>query len=214
MKFSGSMDALNYDIAYYHQDDFGSTSTDTVDDNRHWGSSTTYRKVQTFVGNLGYTFADAHKLGVSLQAGQLQDFTTADNDVDGDHDAFVLYYKGAYSNDMYLNAEFISANRDLPKSYAASAGLNTDTETTRWAFEVGHSVGDWTYYLDVTGADTDTTGNASDSITAFAPGVKYDYGPGWIYAEYLDQNGYIDRNGDVVDNSDFEALYLTIDWYF
>ncbi|MGM0678579.1 MAG: porin, partial [Pseudomonadota bacterium] len=37
IKYSGSDDALSYDLAYYHADDWGETSTDSVDDNGHWG---------------------------------------------------------------------------------------------------------------------------------------------------------------------------------
>lgn len=55
-------------------------------------------------------------------------------------------------------------------------------------------------------------------MVAFAPGVSYNYGPGWIYAEYLTQSNYLDSNSDVADASGdaskFSALYLTIDYYF
>ena len=47
---------------------------------------------------------------------------------------------------------------------------------------------------------------------AFAPGMRYDYGPGCIYLEYLTQNGFIDRNGEVGEG-DFDAIYLSVDFY-
>jgi hypothetical protein len=55
-------------------------------------------------------------------------------------------------------------------------------------------------------------------MVAFAPGVSYNYGPGWIYAEYLTQTNYLSRTGDVGDSAGddytFSATYLTIDYYF
>ncbi|MGC9386322.1 MAG: hypothetical protein ACP5D0_05215, partial [Hydrogenovibrio sp.] len=33
LKWHGQTDSLLYDVAYYHQDDFGDTSSDTMDDN-------------------------------------------------------------------------------------------------------------------------------------------------------------------------------------
>jgi len=53
----------------------------------------------------------------------------------------------------------------------------------------------------------------ADTIAAFAPGISYDYGPGWIYLEYLTQDGWIDRDM-MIHEGDFDAWYLTIDFYF
>src|SRR5690606_8473834 len=36
---SGDYRSLSYALAYFHADDFGETSTDTLDDNGHWGQS-------------------------------------------------------------------------------------------------------------------------------------------------------------------------------
>jgi hypothetical protein len=73
-------------------------------------------------------------------------------------------------------------------------------------------VGDWSYYLDVSAADPGTAGNNADTVTAFAPGMRYDYGPGWFYVEYLTQDGFVDANGQVGEG-DFDALYVTLDFY-
>lgn len=218
LKLDAHQGALNYSLAYYLQDDWWATSTDTVDDNKHWGSSTSYTKVNTFVLDLNQEIMPNHTFGVSLQTGQLKDLTAEasnpiDNkyETDGDHSAAVLYYKGQFGP-TFVNAEVIQTQRNLPSDLVAS---DNQIETTRYAFEIGRTAGKWTYYLDSTWADTSTKGNDNSLISAYAPGVRYDYGPGWIYAEYLTQNGYIDRSGDVAaDNYEFSALYLSMDWYF
>lgn len=214
IKLDGSADKLDYSLAYFHQDDWGTTSTDTMDDNGHWGSSTTYRKVQTVVGDVNYEFAEGQKFGASLQTGKLQDLTSSTtNDTDGSHYAGVLYYKGTFGQ-TFFNAQAITTNRQLPDDTVTALGGTDEFETTRYAMTLGRSSGNWTYYIDATYADTSTQGNNSDMISAYSPGVKYKYGPGWIYAEYLTQDGFIGSNGDVTDNSDFDALYLTADYYF
>ncbi|MGC9386323.1 MAG: hypothetical protein ACP5D0_05220, partial [Hydrogenovibrio sp.] len=86
-------------------------------------------------------------------------------------------------------------------------------ENTRYAFEVGQEIGRWTWYVDATWADAQTKGNDTGFISAYAPGVKYNYGPGWIYAEYLTQDGYVGMNGNL-GKGNFSALYLTMDFYF
>lgn len=212
LKLQGKASNLHYDVAYYHQDDWGKTSTDTMDDNGHWGSSATYRKVQTAVGNVGIDLTSNQTIGAALQAGRLQDFTTANDKVDGDHSAIVIYYKGVFGK-TFLNGEVIQAQRNLPENYASTNGLERKVENTRYAFEVGRSSGNWTYYLDASWADPQTKGNNANLVAAYAPGIKYNYGPGWIYAEYLTQDGYIGRNGNVGEG-DFSALYLTADFYF
>ena len=223
LKLQGQRSKLHYDIAYFHQDDWGKTSTDTMDDNGHWGgwapsgslssSLSTYRKVQTWVANADIDLTTNHTVGVSLQAGRLHEFTkTDDGKVNGDHSAAVIYYKGTFGN-TFVNGEVIQTQRNLPENYASANGLERKVENTRYAFEVGRSSGNWTYYLDANWADPKTKGNNASLVSAYAPGIKYNYGPGWIYAEYLTQDGYIGRNGNVGEG-DFSALYLTMDFYF
>lgn len=206
-KFSNQVDALKYDLAYYHADDWGDKSTDTVDDNRHWGSSTTFRKVQTVVGNLEYEFMPGQRIALSAQGGRLQDLTDSGiGEVDGDHNAVVLWYHGEYGP-LYSKLEYIRMQRDLPAGVGGARIKNS-----RIAAEVGYRTGPWFFYLDASMAQPDTAGSTADDVTAFAPGFSYDYGPGWIYVEVLTQNGDVDRNGQVQEG-DFDALYISLDFY-
>lgn len=212
LKLSGEWDSLNYALAYYAADDWGGSSTDTMDDNGHWGSSNTFRKVDTWVGNLRWQADAQQSLGLSLQSGKLRDLTGITNKSDsGSHKAAVIYYE-ADVGDMFFKASYIKQSRELPTAYWQSALLQQDIENDRYAVEIGYSRGDWTVYLDATAAKPRTKGSTADRVKAFAPGVRYDYGPGSIYLEYLRQDGYVDRNGQVGEG-DFDALYLTVDFY-
>ncbi|WP_096761359.1 porin [Hydrogenovibrio kuenenii] len=215
-KLSGTKSKWHYDVAYFHQDDWGSTSTDTTDDNGHWGSTaggaSQYRKVQTFVGNAGYEFLPGQTFGVSLQSGKLQDLLATNKPLSGDHYAGVVYYKGKFDK-AFVNAQILDTHRNLPTGFATTNGLERKTATNRYALELGQSHNKWTYYIDANWAKSKTSGVNHDMVAAYAPGIKYKYGPGWIYAEYLTQNGYITMNGDV-RKGDFSAVYLTMDYYF
>lgn len=212
VQLSGDRGRWNYDAALYLADDWGSTSTDTVDDNGHWGSSTTFRKVQTWVGNLEYEFLENQTLGLSLQTGKLQDLTgLGGNEVDGEHQAAVLHYQARWDQ-WYAKASWITMERELPPLHVANADLAPTIENDRLAAEIGYDVGNWSYYVDLSQAEPNTAGSTADSVTAIAPGFRYDYGPGWVYVEYLTQNGFVDRNGQVGEG-DFDALYVTLDFY-
>lgn len=212
VKLTGQQDRWNYDAAFYLADDWGGTSTDTVDDNGHWGSSSTFRKVQTWVGNVSYDVAENHALGVSLQTGKLQDLTgLGDNQVDGDHSAAVLHYQGRM-DDFYAKASYITMDRDLPSLYRDDAGLPGTIENQRFALELGYDQGPWSYYVDLSSAEPDTAGSTAGRVNAIAPGLRYNYGPGWFYVEYLTQDGFVDANGQVGEG-DFDALYVTLDFY-
>ncbi|MVF12025.1 hypothetical protein FT643_07675 [Ketobacter sp. MCCC 1A13808] len=213
-KLEGDFTGWRYDAALYLADDWGTTSTDTMDDNGHWGSSDTYRKVQTWVGNIEYSLTAQHTIGASVQAGKLQDLTgNPERPVDDSHKAAVLYYQGTMGN-WYLNASLVSTQRDLPTEYAQiqTPPLPDEIENQRYGLELGYTRGNWNWYLDTTAAKPDTQGSDADTVTALAPGFKYDYGPGWVYVEYLTQDGFIDRNG-MIGEGDFEALYVTLDFY-
>ncbi|KUJ71060.1 hypothetical protein AVO41_09315 [Thiomicrospira sp. WB1] len=231
IKLDGSKDALSYSAAYYHQDDWSYTSADTMDDNKHWGASAgskaAYRKVQTIVGDLNFEVAEGHKVGLSLQSGKLQDLSDqltneydatwsgvdGDRETDGSHSAGVIYYKGKFDQN-FVNAQVIKTKRELPDDYVAVTDMEQDQESTRYALTLGRSSGNWTYYVDATWAQSDTKGDDSKTYYGYAPGVKYNYGPGWIYAEYLTSDGYVGRDGNVGEYDSFNALYLTIDFYF
>lgn len=212
VKLSGSQGRWHYDAAMFLADDWGTTSTDTVDDNGHWGSSTTFRKVQTWVGDLSYEVIDNHFAGVSLQRGGLQDLTgLGDNRVDGDHWAAAAHYQAQFDR-FYAKASYITMERELPPLYREQAELADTIANQRYSLELGYDVGPWSYYLDVTHATPDTAGSQAGSVTAISPGLRYNYGPGWVYVEYLSQNGGVNRDGQVVEG-DFDALYVTLDFY-
>lgn len=221
IKFSDKQDAINYDLAWYVSDDFGATSTDTMDDNGHWGSSATYRKVNTAVANIGYDLDSKSTIGFSYQMGELQDLSSTpadDKSPFGSHNAWNLWYKGNFGN-LQAMAQVLGTQRDdLDKVVPGAAD---EVKTLRHALSLSYLAGPFNYYIEYTGASTDTKGNKAGDMVAFTPGVSYNYGPGWIYAEYLTQYNYIDADGDVADSgnasnddSRFSAMYLTIDYYF
>ena len=211
VKLQSKFKHVDVNLGYFFADDWGKTSTDSTDDNRHWGSSTTYRKVKTAVADIQYPITENHTLGFSAQSGKLEDLIA--EQTEGKHSAWVLYYLGQIGN-FYGKAEYIDAKRTLPESYVNQQSLTVDEiKNQRLALEVGYRLKDWNFYIDFTQAKPDTQGSTADTVTAYAPGITYDYGPGWIYLEYLDQNGYIDRNGQVFEG-DFSATYLSIDFYF
>ena len=241
LKLSGDAGTIHYDVAYYHQDDWGEDSTDTVDDNGHWGSSETYRKLKTGVVNFDWNFIEHHTVGVSAQYGRMQDLQSLQFDTDastdglqadiansndeGRHLAYDLHYMFEKDN-WVAKYRFIHAERDFGGmdrllAYCDPANGEVDTaciadeevETQRHVVEVGYNHNNWFYYVDAGVASTDTTGNDADDVQFIAPGVRYQYGPGWIYFEYLQSDGDINAYGDVYE-SDFDAVYVAFDFYF
>ena len=222
LKLSGDAGAIHYDAAYYHQDDWGEDSTDTVDDNGHWGSSATYRKIKTGVVNVDWNFLEHHTVGASAQYGRMQDLVpvangnpSASND-EGTHQAYDLHYMFEMDN-WSAKYRFISVERDFDGMDAllasADAPVDDKIENQRHVVEVGYNHNNWFYYVDAGVASTDTTGNDADDVQFIAPGVRYQYGPGWIYFEYLQSDGDINAYGDVYE-SDFDAAYVAFDFYF
>lgn len=222
LKLSGDAGAIHYDAAYYHQDDWGEDSTDTVDDNGHWGSSDTYRKIKTGVLNIDWAFLEHHTVGVSAQYGRMQDLVpvaagnpSASND-EGRHQAYDLHYMFEMNN-WSAKYRFISVERDFSGMDAllasADAPVDDKIENQRHVVEVGYNQDDWFYYVDAGVASTDTTGNNADDVQFIAPGIRYQYGPGWIYFEYLQSDGDINAYGDVYE-ANFDAAYVAFDFYF
>lgn len=213
LKLSDDRSGWRYDLAYYYSDDWGETSTDTVDDNGHWGSSTTFRKVNTLVANVEYDVATDHTLALSTQAGRLQDLTglSPNNEVTGRHRAWVAYYHGRFGP-FYAKMSYIDGERRLPRNHRIANMLADDIKNSRFATEVGYRRDNWFFYIDASWAKPDTSGNSADTVYAMAPGFSYDYGPGWVYVELLTQDGFVDRNGQVGEG-DFDALYISLDFY-
>jgi len=213
VKFSDKMGALSYDAAFYVSDDFGATSTDTHDDNGAWGTSATYRKVNTGVLNVGFDVAKGSTIGASYQKGELEDLTAGRDVTDttiGGHDAWNVWYEGQYGN-LGVVAQVLGTNRE---GVDKVGGASDEIKSMRHALTLSYGMGPLTAYVDYTGASTDTDGNEAADHYAWAPGVSYNYGPGWFYVEYLNsKNGITD--GDVTgDGSKYSALYLTVDYYF
>ncbi|MFT6448713.1 MAG: hypothetical protein ACJAW8_001064 [Oleispira sp.] len=213
VKFSDKQDAISYDLAWYISDDFGAASTDTMDDNGHWGSSTTYRKVNTAVANIGYDLSASSTVGFSYQKGELQDLTTTQPDTDstfGGHNAWDVWYTGTYGN-LGVMAQVMGTQRDGLDKIGAGAD---EVKTLRQSLSLSYATGPFNYYVEYTGVATDTKGNKANDLVAFAPGVSYNYGPGWMYAEYVTANKDVNANGDIGADDKFSAMYLTIDYYF
>src|SRR5690606_7071943 len=109
-------------------------------------------------------------------------------------------------------ASYITMKRELPPLYRDQAGLPGRIENQRLAAELGYDLGPWSFYINLSAAEPDTPGTTASRVTAHAPGFKYNYGPGWVYVEYLTQDGFVERDGRLGEG-DFDALYLTIDFY-
>ncbi len=224
LKLTGKRDVFAYDAAIYLQDDWGSTSTDTSDDNGHWGiakaGEETYRKDVTVVVNLDWSPIEYHTFGISLQAGKLRDLvelsTTGDIVDDGEHQAIDLHYY-FQKNDFTVKYRYINASRDFRDldTCVSTPDRCPDAEvkSQRNALRFGYAQNKWGSYLELTSASSNTEGNASDTVYALAPGITYNYGPGWVYLEYLWQDGFINSFGDSGEG-DFESLYVSFDFYF
>ncbi len=232
VKWSADVGKFNYDVAYFHVDDFGN-STETMDDGGHWGSTATYdpldtpnnpaddvsinyQKSQTVVLNGAYEIAEGQKVGASYQVGKLRDLTgNADRPYEGDHSAAVVYYEGLFG-DLGVKAQYMTTERDLSGITGVdAAGLEPEIKNDRKAVTVTYAMNDFLFYVDYTNAEAKTDGNDDlvGSADSWAPGMSYNYGPGWVYVEYVTNDGGIDSNGMVTDG-DYDAWYFTMDYYF
>ncbi|MBK5937238.1 hypothetical protein [Halorhodospira halophila] len=83
----------------------------------------------------------------------------------------------------------------------------------------GLDAGDWYHYGDLTGRSPDSDFDNQDDTYDLVLGTRYNYGPGWIYAELqLDnitgEDDGITGDGDAGDRDSTQAVYLTMDYYF
>lgn len=222
VKWTATEGALTYDVAYFHVDDFGN-STETMDDDKHWGEVATYQKSQTFVGNVAYEFSQGQTVGASYQNGRLRDLSDADDarPYDGNHNAAIVYYSGEFGP-VGVKAQYITTYRDLR---GVAQGVTNDDgdilvpqdeiKNDRRGLTVSYAMDDFNFYVDYTNAESNTKGHKDSvgSADSFAPGMSYDYGPGWFYVEYVTNDGTIDRNGQL-QNADEDYWYFTMDYYF
>ncbi|ALO44067.1 hypothetical protein PP2015_3593 [Pseudoalteromonas phenolica] len=212
LKYQGSFSNATVQIAYYPRDDWRSTSTDSTDDNRHWGSRHTYRKLNTLVGDFQWHISSSHTLGFSAQNAELEEFVTGKKQTDGEHQAMAAYYQGQFES-LSVKLSYIDGERQLPQAYYIANNLPNEIKNTRYNTEVSYQVGDWTFLVDVTLAKSNTQGGVNSTVSAWAPGVRYNYGPGWVYLEYLNQDAWFDRDMRI-NKGDFAAWYLTLDYYW
>jgi len=121
-----------------------------------------------------------------------------------------VYYEGEFNN-LGVKAQYMITERDLTDigGFSGAPKIKND----RKAVTLTYSMGDYLFYVDYTNAEANTKGNTVGSADSWAPGMSYNYGPGWFYVEYVSNDGDIGANGEVVDG-DFDALYLTMDYYF
>ena len=135
----------------------------------------------------------------------------------GRHEALDLHYY-LDIRDFVGKYRFIDMERDFSEMTgflaSASAPTSDEVKNRRHAVHLGYNVTEqWYVWFEGSAAKTDTRGNDTAQVEAYAPGIRYDYGPGWIYLEYLTSNGDIGRNGDIYE-ADFSSFYATIDYYF
>jgi len=221
VKWSSDVSKFHYDVAYYHVDDFGD-STASMDDGFHWGSKITYQKGQTAVLNGSYEFMEGQEIGVSYQTGKLRDLAgNDDRPYKGDHSAAVAYYEGTFGA-LGVKAQYITTERDLNGLTAASSAAGTPYLTNgdkikndRKSVTVSYAMNDFLFYVDYTNAESKTSDykDGVGSTDSWAPGMSYDYGPGWVYVEYLSNDGGVNSDGMITD-SNYDAWYFTIDYYF
>ena len=133
----------------------------------------------------------------------MQDLTENQTDTDstfGGHEAWNLWYKGKMGSFTVMAQVFGTQRDGLDKIIdpdTTDPVAADEVKTLRHALSLAYAAGPFNYYIEYAGASTDTKGNKANDMIAFTPGVSYNYGPGWIYAEYLTQSNYINANGDV-----------------
>lgn len=212
LKYVGRYDSINVAAAFYPRDDWRKDSTDSTDDNRHWGSRKTYHKLDTWVGDITWTLQSSEKIGVSVQKGKLQESITGRDEKDGEHHAYTLYYDYTF-DEFTFKVSYIKGVRHLPDAYFSLTGLPESIRNQRYNNELSYQYDKWTFLIDVTLAKSNTVGGLDKMAIAYAPGVRYNYGGGWIYLEYLNQNAWFDRDMKINDGN-FAAWYLTLDYYW
>ena len=212
LKYQGNFQTIDLQIGFYPRDDWRSTSTDTTDDNRHWGSRNTYTKRNTFVLDTSIPIGEFHRFGVSAQSGELEEFITGLEQNDGSHNAVAIYYIGKFEK-WSLNLSYINTQRKLPKAYVLQSSLPDEVKNTRYNAELSYQLDKWTFMVNSNFAKSDTIGSLNDTYSAWAPGVKYNYGSGWVYLEYLNQDAWFDRDMRI-NEGNFAAWYLTLDYYW
>ncbi len=188
------------------------------------GRNNTYRKINTAVGDWGYSAGDT-RYGLSAQVGQLVDQQeTSETET---HYAAALYTEGDYGA-FDLNTEVVYYDQGDPSDLAdgvSDASYQTRGQGQIAAVSGGYQAGDWYSYVDwnMRFPDSDRSFSTDDTMDTVL-GTRYNYGPGWIYTEVLISN-VTDESDPVVDpayvdpsaqrtGETTETLYVTMDYYF
>ena len=206
-----------------------STDTTSLDDGTlgHWGANDTYHKINTLVADLGFTQGD-FRYGASLQAGQLADQgdqsgLDAADEIET-HWAAGLYTEGTVGA-WDLAGQLVHYDQGDTDEFhdAINTAGSSDTYDTQGSGQVGmlsagFNAGDWYHYGDLTGRSADSDFDADDTYDLVL-GSRYNYGPGFIYAELQLENitgedDGITGDGDAGDRDSTQAVYLTMDYYF
>ncbi|GEM_PF-3395030 len=240
------------------QDDGAKIGYDVNSLGQHWGSNETYRKVNTLVGDFGITTGDfRHGLSVqagqlATQEGVYNDITPDDpSTIDGGdetetHWAAGLYTEGSvealelagqvvhfdqgdlgdlYASDTEDDKGRAPANEEFEPGEVTS--FETRGEGQMAMLSAGYNAGDFFNYADLSMRFPDSDLDQDDT-TDLVLGSRYDYGPGWIYAEFtltnltqedtpvsfqedapVSQGGFYTTSGDRQ-----ETVHLTMDYYF
>ncbi|MCG5528992.1 MULTISPECIES: hypothetical protein [Halorhodospira] len=206
---------------------------------QHWGSNDTYHKINTLVADLGFTQGD-FRHGASLQAGQLANQEFSDDDevwVAGADETETHWAAGLYTEGTIgawdLAGQLVHYDQGDTDSFddttqaARAAGGGTDPEdfTTQGSGQVmmlsaGFNAGDWYHYGDLTGRSPDSDLERDDDTYDLVLGSRYNYGPGWIYAEVQLENitdqedGLTGHENDDGEYEFTQSVHLTMDYYF
>ncbi|MCC3751831.1 MAG: hypothetical protein LLP51_10600 [Halorhodospira halophila] len=201
---------------------------------QHWGSNDTYHKINTLVADLGFTQGN-FRHGASFQAGQLANQGIEDedgNEITAAEEIETHWAAGLYTEGNIgawdLAGQLVHYDQgDIDEFYSGldNAGLDDDawfeTEGSGQVMmlSAGFNAGDWYHYGDLTGRSPDSDFDNLDDTYDLVLGTRYNYGPGWIYAELqLDnitgEDDGITGDGDAGDRDSTQAVYLTMDYYF
>ncbi|MCG5533046.1 hypothetical protein LRF89_06275 [Halorhodospira sp. 9621] len=226
---------MDMSFMYIKSQNWG-TDTTSLDDGTlgHWGSNDTYHKINTLVADLGFTQGD-FRYGASLQAGQLANQNIEDdsgNEITAAEEIETHWAAGLYTEGTVgawdLAGQLVHYDQgDIDEFYSGldNAGIDDDEwfETQGsgqvMMLSAGFNAGDWYHYGDLTGRSPDSDFDNLDDTYDLVLGTRYNYGPGWIYAELqLDnitgEDDGITGDGDAGDRDSTQAVYLTMDYYF
>ncbi|MCG5538198.1 hypothetical protein [Halorhodospira sp. 9622] len=213
---------MDMSFMYIKSQNWG-TDTTSLDDGTlgHWGSNDTYHKINTLVADLGFTQGD-FRYGASLQAGQLanqehDDFTAGEETET--HWAAGLYTEGTVGA-WDLAGQLVHYDQGDTDEFDDDLDITTQGSGQVGMLSAGFNAGDWYHYGDLTGRAPDSDRERDDTTYDLVLGSRYNYGPGFIYAE-LQLENITDQeegvSGHEYDDDEYEftqTVNLTMDYYF